>query len=67
MAETDGNGMSQKQTVAMDMRPPYGVYLDFTQVAEFPTEKEAQALFDSLLGRHEYAIQSAPPDSMRIN
>jgi hypothetical protein len=46
---------AQKQTrpaiVAMDMRPPYGVYLDGVQIALYKTELEADLHYARLLGR----------------
>lgn len=63
MAETDGNGKSRNQIIGMDMRPPYGVYVDHKQVAEFHSESEAQTLYDALTGRTGLKVfQSVPAE-----
>ena len=51
MAETNGTVLQRPRTVGMDMEPPYGVYLDGVQVAEYTSEREASEHFNSLTGR----------------
>lgn len=45
MAETNGSALEKCRTVGMDMVPPYGVYLDGVQVAQYDTESEARAQY----------------------
>jgi hypothetical protein len=42
MAETNGTVLEGRKTIGMDMVPPYGVYLDGVQVAQYDTESEAR-------------------------
>ncbi|MDT7514558.1 hypothetical protein [Rhodoferax mekongensis] len=40
-----------RKVVGMDMRAPYGVYVDGVEVARHNSESEAAALFNRLAGR----------------
>ena len=51
MAETNGTVLEGRKTIGMDMVPPYAVYVDGDEVAEFETEREAGDLFNQLAGR----------------
>lgn len=51
MAEMNVNPQTPRKVVGMDMRAPYGVYLDGVEVAQHNTESEAAALFNRLAGR----------------
>lgn len=51
MAETNGTVLVNRGTVGMDMVPPYRVYLDGVQLAEYTSEREASAHYDRLAGR----------------
>lgn len=51
MADMNVNPQTPRKVVGMDMRAPYGVYVDGVEVAQHSTEREAAALFNRLAGR----------------
>lgn len=52
MAETNGTVLEGRKTIGMDMVPPYGVYLDGVQVAQYDTESEARAHYSRFAVRN---------------
>ena len=62
MADVTGKLQAVGRVIGMDMRPPYGVYVDGVEVARHKTESEAGALFDQLAGRvHPNAGANSAP------
>lgn len=51
---TDPNRTQPRQIIGMDFVAPYGVYVDGECIAEYETQAQALAHFDSLVGRQSH-------------